>query len=122
MFLLDSRGARKCDTRPQVTHEHEIKYMCFRACLDWRIFIGISFLCFAKVIHRLERRKAASRSRGKESRASQNTGKKHPLRAVVLRKSEASEEKSILLVINSYVINSCVPKSLKFMFLCFEIP
>jgi hypothetical protein len=54
----------------------------------------MEFLCFADIIHHLEWRKAASRSRGKESLASQNTGKKnHPPRAVVLWKTEESEVK-----------------------------
>ena len=43
-----------------------------------------------------------------------------------LRKPEATRpshaSKRGLSVINSYVINSCVPNSLNFLFLCFEIP
>jgi hypothetical protein len=40
-----------------------------------RNFKGIPFLCFADIIHRLEWRKAANHSRGKELLASQNMGK-----------------------------------------------
>jgi len=65
-------------------------------------FKGMEFFCLADIIHRLEWRKAASYSRGKELLASQNTGKKHQPRAMVLWKTEAREGKrSVWLAIKT---------------------
>ena len=74
----------------------------------YRNFKGISFLCFANVIDRLERRKAASRSRGKNRVPSQNTGKKASTLSRGFAKFEVSGEKrSILLAIKTHDDRCC---------------